>query len=127
MKTLSILALVAFGFGTQIAAAGDSSWVLCENGSLVVNALEHRAENSTRSVSYAMIFGARVLKGELHESKTRVVLVEDPRARTRSYFKGALEMPGDMSQVRVKGVLVLDGVQVKQIDESLSCKPMDNY
>jgi hypothetical protein len=121
LSTVAAAALCVFG---SFAEARDSSWVLCENGSLVVNALEHRADASTRSTSYALIFGARILKGELPESQSKVTL--DEKTKLPSTFKGTIVMSEDMSSVTLKGPLVLDGQAYEQIDVTLPCKQMNN-
>jgi hypothetical protein len=113
------------------AQASDSTWMLCDNGKLAVNLLEHRngvqGNISKRTVSIALIFGMNIASGELDNtnggetSSGRIFLTSTPK--NHSKFIGNIAVDYAKAVVSLNGTLTLSGSPY-QIRTQLQCKDM---
>jgi hypothetical protein len=91
--------------------------MLCDNGKLAVNLLEHRDEGhgqlGKRTVSIALIFGMNIATGELDNiysdetSSGKILLVSTPK--NQSKFSGNIVVNYQKAVVSLNGTLTLSG------------------
>jgi hypothetical protein len=113
------------------AQASDSTWLLCDNGKLAVNLLEHRngvkGNISKRTVSIALIFGMNIATGELDNtyggetSSGKILLTSTPK--NQSKFSGNILVNYAKAVVSLNGTLTLSG-SPNPIHTQLQCKDM---
>ena len=102
------------------AFARDSLWLLCDDGKLVVNVLEHRDGPDSRASSLNLILGAHVFSGEKKDSaKGRLVL----RGSTdkNDIFNGNIDIDFISRTLKIQGDLTIFGSQ-HPIQSELQCK-----
>jgi len=103
------------------AAARDSSWLLCENGKLAVNTLEHRSGATSRQTDIALIYGANILTGVVKDTSKGPVSLSGGG----SSFKGTVEVDyGDDYRLTIKGRLILADEKFN-ISYVLPCKELE--
>lgn len=124
MKTVIFSAIIAVL--SSSAWAADSTWYLCDNGTLAVNLLEHRAANGNgRAFSVALMFGANLVQGEVDAGDDNSGTANI--TSSKNSFSGTISLgqePGP--NVIVDGTLTLSG-QSKDISVNvLGCKVLDN-
>jgi hypothetical protein len=113
------------------AQASDSTWLLCDNGKLAVNLLEHRDEVhgkiGKRTVSIALIFGMNIASGELDNtysgetSSGKIFLTSTPK--NQSKFVGNIVVDYQKAVVLLNGTLTLLGSPYP-IRTKLQCRDM---
>ncbi len=135
MRSIAIVTTV----GTMVcllslpARALDSTWLLCDNGTLAVNLLEHRngvqGNISKRTVSIALIFGMNIATGELDNtyggetSSGKILLTSTPK--NQSKFSGNILVNYAKAVVSLNGTLTLSGSPYP-IRTQLQCKEMQS-
>jgi len=107
------------------AQGADSTWLLCDNGSLVVNSLERRVENSDRSTSLTLIYGMHVLRGELFNADAGAIALDGSEPGAVKTFKGSISINYQKNTASLRGVLNLYGSPVRVVTV-LKCKVMKN-
>lgn len=102
------------------AQAADSLWLLCDDGGLALNLLEHRDEGGSRLTDLALIYGYHVLLGELKGDEGDVVL----KGKSKKKFKGHVKITYADKVVTVNGSLLLSGKISSPVNAQLKCKEM---
>lgn len=120
MKALFFAFLAAFSSFQAVAA--DSSWLLCDNGSLVVSVYEHRAaDGEHRITSLSLIFGGYTLMGSIGDELGWVRLAGINAENTS--FVGTMDVDYVAQKLNLNGELVLNGEKYQPRAE-LACKEM---
>jgi hypothetical protein len=121
MKVLfGLLALTLF---SAQAEARDSTWLLCQNSSFVLNVHEHRAGMDSRESSLTLIYGAHVLEGALVDTDDGVVGLTTRSVRNTSY-RGRIALDFAKKTALVRGELSLNGAKFN-ISERLACRELN--
>ncbi|MBP9680826.1 MAG: hypothetical protein KBD76_05440 [Bacteriovorax sp.] len=120
MKYLSVALYLLFSFNSS---ASDSTWLLCDNGHLAANIVEHRSHDGLgRVTSINLILGMNVFNGELHDADSGHVLMPS-LSMARSGFAGDVNIDYSKSTFSLKGILRLDNERFV-IESELNCKEM---
>ena len=121
MKALfALLALAAF---SPSAEARDSTWLLCDNGGLVLNVLEHRVSIDDRTSELTLIYGAHVYEGQLfgvYEGDIKLT----SRHSKDSKFDGQLVLNFAKKEALISGNLFINGEKFA-ISDRLPCKELE--
>ena len=105
------------------ANAADSTWFLCENGSVVVNSLEHRSANGKgRVTSLTLMVGEHIVQGALDDVDSGLVSFKDS-GKNVDGFEGLVSLDYQNNTLSLKGELRLDGEPIA-LNSSLKCKEM---
>jgi hypothetical protein len=127
------------GLLSQTAQAADSLWLLCDNGELAVNLLEHRngveGNVQKRAISLTLLKGNNIFAGELDTTKQnaknpRRVSLSSTLKGNKSSFIGNIAI--DLDYSNPKKVLFLNGDlrlpfnpgRRFKINSQLQCKEM---
>jgi len=105
--------------------AADSTWLLCDNGSLAMNLLEHRNGADGRATDLALIYGTHILKGQLIDVDAGPVALDGSEASAVKTFKGSVSVNYVKNTVSLRGVLSLYG-SPSRVSAVLKCKVMKN-
>lgn len=119
MKIMTAL-ITLFVF--SVANASDSSWLLCENGSLAVNVFEHRIGAQDRGASITLLVGIHSMKGELFNSSFGFVALRDFSSFDDG-FNGNINIDYNNKKITLDGSLSLSGT-FYSVHHNLSCKTM---
>ena len=106
--------------------AADSTWLLCDNGKLAVNLLEHRAADGMgRVTSLLLLLGANLFKGELVNVDAGEVSLQGNAAGApgENVFAGNLAVNYATKNLVLKGTLITFG-QAFNVDATLKCKEL---
>jgi hypothetical protein len=105
------------------AQAADSLWLLCDNGHLAMNLLEHRSPDGRgRVTSLNLLFGSNTFSGRLANTNSgKVVLVGTPKGKNS--FNGDVAVDYSNKAIVLKGLLNLNGSRFK-VNTQLECKEM---
>jgi hypothetical protein len=123
MKNL-ILAFV-LALGSLSAQAADSTWLLCDNGSLALNVLEHRAGASGRATSLTLIYGMHIMKGELVNADAGAISLDGSEPGAVKTFNGNISISYQKNAVVLSGAMDLYGTPTR-VRTQLKCKVMKN-
>jgi hypothetical protein len=118
---LSSLCLAALS--SSVAEARDSTWLLCSNGGLALNVLEHREGVDSRASELTLIYGAHVYQGQLLGTEAGSVLLSSYSSRNSS-FRGNVALNFMSKTAVVRGSLSING-ETFTIRERLSCKVLE--
>ena len=122
MKTLfALLALATFS--TTAAEARDSTWLLCDNGGLVLNVLEHRVSIDDRTSELTLIYGSHVYEGFLFGTYEGEIKLTSARSKG-SMFDGRLALDFAKNTATIRGDLFINGEKFA-ISEKLPCKELE--
>ena len=102
------------------AQAADSKWLLCDDGGLALNILEHRNEGDHGLIDLALIYGNHVLLGELKGNEGDVIL----KGGNKKRFKGHVKITYADRVVTVNGSLLLSGELSSPVNAQLKCKEL---
>jgi hypothetical protein len=131
------------GLVSQSAQAADSLWLLCDDGKLAVNLLEHRngmdGNVQKRAITITLLLGSNIFVGELDTtsqdaSNPRKVSLSSISTGDKSSFSGTITIDLDYSNPNQKKVLFLNGNLRLQsdlnrklkINSQLQCKEMQS-
>jgi hypothetical protein len=115
LSTLSSLSLPS--------QAADSRWLLCDNGKLVLNVLEHRsADGQGRATDLTLLLGSNVFRGQLINTDLDQVILSSP-SQDKSSFRGDVAVNHQKKLVSLKGTLNLSG-NLFSIRTQLKCKEL---
>jgi hypothetical protein len=134
---LGSIIVTTVGLWSQSVQAGDSLWLLCDNGELAVNLLEHQdgmvGAVQKRALTITLLKGNYVFNGKLDTSnqnaqKPRRVTLTSIEKGDRSRFVGniSIDYLDPKMVLFLKGNLRLRGapdINFK-IDSQLQCKEM---
>ena len=141
MKSIILVTIIGTTIGllSQNAQAADSLWLLCDNGELAVNLLEHRngvdGNVQKRAISLTLLKGNNIFSGEIDTTKQnaknpRRVSLSSVLKGDQSYFIGNVAI--DLDYSNPKKVLFLNGNlkfqsepdRMFKINSRLYCKEM---
>lgn len=118
--TISVTTLYAFSLPGQ---AADSRWLLCDNGNLALNLLEHRsADGQGRATALTLLLGANVFSGQLNNADAGKVILSS-LARNQGSFRGDVAVNHQKKLASLNGTLTLSG-NLFNIRTQLKCKEM---
>jgi hypothetical protein len=119
----SIILATIFSFSSLPCQASDSLWLLCDNGKLAMNLLEHRsADGQGRVTSLTLLLGMNNLSGQLTNTDSgKVLLTSNPKNKTS--FNGNVAVNYSKKVVSLNGILKLSGERFS-INTQLQCKEM---
>lgn len=123
MKTLLSVIALALTLFTAQAEARDSTWLLCDNGGLVLNVLEHRVSIDDRTSELTLIYGAHVLEGQLlgvYEGDVKL----SSRYAQGPKFEGRLSLDFAKKVALIRGDLFLDDEKFA-LSDRLACKELE--
>lgn len=123
MKT-ALLALI-LSVSAISAQAADSTWLLCDNGSLAVNALEHRNGPDGRATDLALIYGTHILKGQLINADRGTVLLDGSETDAEKTYRGTVAVDYKKNTIALRGTLSLYNTPIA-VKAVLKCKVMKN-
>jgi hypothetical protein len=119
----SIVLVAALSSLSWPSQAADSRWLLCDNGQLALNLLEHRsADGQGRTTALTLLLGAHVLGGQLTNTEADKVILSSP-SPDKSSFKGDVAVNYQKKLVFVHGTLNLSG-NLFNIRTQLKCKEL---
>lgn len=118
-----------FALATTVLAsttfAADSTWLLCNNKNIAVNAFEHRAGADKRETSLTMIIGDHALKGALINTDSGpVALSQAQNNEVLKTFKGKVGVNYKTKIMTLNGKLSLYGVNYDVVTR-LSCQELN--
>ena len=123
IKSIALTTILIFwSLPTQ---AADSLWLLCDNGHLAMNLLEHRsADGRGRITSLSLLFGSNIFSGRLSNTNSgKVLLITTPKVKNN--FNGDVVVDYSKKAIVLKGILNLNGSRFK-INTQLECKEMSS-
>jgi hypothetical protein len=106
---------------SKITRGGDSTWLLCDNGALVVNSVEHRSGSEGRETDLVLIIGMHRISGKLVDAEGFVRLRSQDN---QGKFYGKISINYKTRNLSMRGVLDLEG-SMFQIDRKLACRQMN--
>jgi hypothetical protein len=103
--------------------AADSLWLLCDDGHLAMNLLEHRsADGKGRVTSLSLLLGSNTFAGRMNNTNSgKVLLVSTPKGKNS--FNGNVAVDYSKKAIALKGILNLNGSRFK-VNTQLECKEM---
>jgi hypothetical protein len=119
----SIGLAIILGLWCLPSQAADSLWLLCDDGHLAVNLLEHRsADGQGRVTALSLLLGNNTLSGQLNNKNSgKVILVGTPKGKNN--FNGDVAVDYSKKVIVIKGLLNLNGGRFK-VKSQLQCKEM---
>lgn len=120
---MKIFLALTLTFATSSAHAADSTWLLCQNASFVLNVHEHRVSVDGRESSLTLIYGAHVLEGSLVDTDDGAVTLTTRSVRNTNY-KGRVALDFAKKNALVRGELFLNGAKFN-ISERLACRELN--
>jgi hypothetical protein len=143
VKLIILVTIIGTTIGllSQTAQAADSLWLLCDNGELAVNLLEHRngveGNIQKRAISITLLKGNNIFAGKLDTTKQnaknpRRVSLSSSLKGDKSGFIGKMAI--DLDYSNPKKVLFLNGDlrfpsdpnRKFKINSQLQCKEMQS-
>jgi hypothetical protein len=117
------LAVTILGLLNLSCRAADSLWLLCDNGNLAMNLLEHRsADGQGRITSLMLLLGANAFSGQLTDTNSgKVFLDSSPKGKNK--FNGSVAINYSKKVVSLNGTLSLGGDRFN-INTRLQCKEL---
>lgn len=112
--------IIACGLLAGSVQAADSQWLLCDDGGLALNLVEHRLGAEERVTDLALIYGSHILLGELKGNEGDVVL----KSANKKKFKGHVKIIYADKVVTVNGSLLLAGKISSPVNAQLKCKEL---
>jgi hypothetical protein len=107
------------------ARAADSKWLLCDDGSLAVNSLEHRAaDGASRETGLKLMLGDHLVMGALKNVDSGKVRMKSPTVESDS-FVGTIAIDYAKNKMTVKGKLTLNGTAF-DLNAALACKELQS-
>jgi len=117
----SIILGIALSLLSLPALASDSIWLLCDNGKLALNLLEHRSANGTgRVTSLNLLLGMNIFSGQLNNTDSGKVYLTSTNGNN-GHFKGNVSVNYPQETVYLQGTLYLTDSNLK-INSKLHCK-----
>jgi hypothetical protein len=119
----SIVIATMLSFWCLPAQAADSLWLLCDDGHLAMNLLEHRStDGKGRVTALSLLLGSNTFTGQLTNTNSgKVVLVATPKGKNS--FNGNVAVDYPKKAIALKGILNLNGSRFK-VNSQLECKEM---
>jgi len=119
----SVIIGIMLSFLSLPAMASDSLWLLCDNGNLAMNLLEHRsADGQGRVTSLSLLLGINNFSGQLTNTNSgKVFLTSTPKDENN--FIGDVAVNYSQRVISLKGTLNLTGSRFN-INTQLKCKEM---
>jgi hypothetical protein len=119
----SIALAIMLGLWCLPSQAADSLWLLCDDGHLAMNLLEHRsADGQGRVTALRLLLGSNTFVGQLTNTNSgKVLLVGTPKGRNN--FNGDIAVDYAKKVIGLKGLLNLNGDRFK-VKTQLKCKEM---
>jgi hypothetical protein len=103
--------------------AADSQWLLCDNGKLALNLLEHRsADGQGRITNFTLLLGANIFLGQLTDTNSDKVILSSP-SKDKSSFRGDVAVNHQKKIVLLNGTLNLSG-NLFNLRTQLKCKEL---
>jgi hypothetical protein len=102
--------------------AADSTWLLCNNGSLVINSLERRDGGSNRATNIKMLMGLHIFEGELKNADSGNVVLKGKSSQ--DFFVGTVNFDYNNKILSIKGGLKIDGQGLQVPAQRMPCKLM---
>ncbi len=122
--TFGFLAVVLF---STAALAGDSTWLLGDDGKIALNTFEHRAgEGDGRETSVTLIYGEHFLSGKLKDVDSgKITLKASSSIPENAYvFKGSISIDYDKSEITLKGKMTVGDTEIDTYSTTITCKQM---
>lgn len=121
------LGLTSAALSATVAFAGDSAWLLGDNGRVAVNVFEYR-EGTGRATEVALIYGRFFLRGALHDTNTgKITLVSaDAPPEARYTFTGTVSINYVKSQLILKGTMTEGAAEIEKFDATIRCKRLED-
>jgi hypothetical protein len=120
----SVIIGIMLSFLSLPALASDSLWLLCDNGSLAMNLLEHRsADGQGRVTSLILLYGVKTFSGELTNTNSGRVFLTST-LKDENNFIGDVTVNYAQRVVSLRGVLELAEERRFSINTQLKCKEM---
>ncbi len=103
--------------------AADSRWLLCDDGNLVLNLLEHRsADGQGRATALTLLLGANVFSGQLTNTDAgKVILSSLPK--NKGSFRGDVAVNHQKKLVSLNGTITLSE-NIFNLRTQLKCKEL---
>lgn len=119
----SIILGILISFPVLGAHASDVKWLLCENGSLVINSVEYRAADGiSRKTSLNLIFGMNTLVGELDNTNAGdITFIGTPANKVK--FVGSISIDYSTNTLVLNGMFDLFANHF-DINSKFNCKKM---
>ncbi len=121
MKLAILAALISLT--TLNAQAADSTWFLCNNGSLAINSLEHRSGADSRQTEVTMIVGMNFMSGKLVNKDSGAISLAG-KPGDKNDFNGSIAFDYANKIVSVRGTMRLSG-QPFAISTRMPCKELN--
>lgn len=105
----------------HIRPGSDSTWILCQDDTLIINAFEHRNGPDGRSIDFSLLFGSWVFQGTLNNETAGPVTLQS--VRRNGTFTGDISVLFQETtehRLIIVGVLNFSGSLV-QINSTLPC------
>jgi hypothetical protein len=119
----SIVFLSTFNSLNLPSQAADSRWLLCDNGKLAMNLLEHRSgDGQGRTTDLILLLGSNIFRGQLANTDLDKVILSS-LSQDKSSFRGEVAVNHQKNLVSLKGTLNLSG-NLFSIKTQLKCKEL---
>lgn len=107
---------------SRVRPGSDSSWLLCQDDSLVMNVYEHRQKEDTRRMDLVLLWGGWAFQGFLDDELSGPVELKPVRGN--GDFTGDVSLKfdsgGDQNRLSIQGLLTVNGRSIK-VNSTLPC------
>lgn len=133
MKTVFALLITTFSINTW---AADSSWLVCNDGKVVVNVFDHRAADGVnRETNLTLIYGQFVYQAVMSSDDPssqpdkdgfQAIYINGP-GEDQQFYTGTIKIDYSKNTMALKGQGFFGVSNPLKFDTTLPCREMDGH